>query len=344
MSVSRSGIPPGSPSLLEVQSLHKQFRVGGVISSGQLQAVRDVSFTLEKGSVVALVGESGSGKSTTARMVARLIKPTSGRILLSGVDQIELEPHRVSDSYRRMVQMVFQDPFSSLNPVHTIGHHLSRPLQLHGHARSDREVQDQVYDLLATVGLNPPAEVAEKHPHELSGGQRQRVALARALAVQPEIVLADEPVSMLDVSIRIDILNLMERLKHQRDLSYLYITHDLASARYIAQSITVMYAGYAVESGPSEELLREPAHPYTRRLIAAVPNLSMSRQADDSRRRSEPPQLVNPPPGCPFAPGCPLVMPQCREIMPGVTRLTDARWVRCHVYGESEAVPPGKQE
>ena len=331
--------PVAATPLLEVRSLSKQFRVGGMLSSHRLHAVRDVSFALPKGGVLALVGESGSGKSTTARMIARLIRPTAGEILLSGVDQLALEPRHASDTYRRTVQMVFQDPFSSLNPVHTIGHHLERPVRLHGQATTGRDVQARIHELLATVGLTPPEEVAARYPHELSGGQRQRVALARALAAHPEIVLADEPVSMLDVSIRIDILNLMERLQRERGLSYLYITHDLASARYIAPSIAVMYAGYAVEGGPTAELLREPAHPYTRRLIGAVPNLALERRRDPARKRAVPPVLINPPPGCPFADLCPAMMPRCREVMPGVTHLTDARWVRCHLYGEGEPSP-----
>jgi peptide/nickel transport system ATP-binding protein len=321
---------PGDEPILEVRSLNKQFRVGGMFAPGRLHAVRDVSFSLHAGTVMALVGESGSGKSTTARLIAKLIPPTSGTILLAGTPT-----RRATPDYRRRVQMVFQDPFSSLNPVHTIAHHLARPIIVHDRAGSAAEVTEQVWALLALVGLNPPDEIAAKHPHELSGGQRQRVAFARAVAVDPEVVLADEPVSMLDVSIRIDILNLMDRLRRERHLSYLYITHDLASARYIAQSIIVMYAGYAVEGGPTEALLAAPAHPYTRRLIAAVPNLTRAGPRDPSPARAEPPNLVNPAPGCPFAPRCPVVMARCRQIMPEITTLANGRWVRCHYAQET---------
>lgn len=320
--------------LLEVRNLSRQFRVGGGLFGKQLHAIRDVSFTLDHRQVVALVGESGSGKSTTARALARLFPPTAGAILYRGEDRTRLSSRQAVDEWRRTVQMVFQDPFASLNPTHTIAHHLTRPLVLHGHAQGSAEAEAQVHDLLATVGLQPAAEVARKHPHELSGGQRQRVALARALAAKPQVVLADEPVSMLDVSIRIDILNLMTRLQESLGISYLYITHDLASARYIAQGIVVMYAGYSVEGGPTDEALRDPAHPYTRRLIAAVPRVAMQRTAGE-RQRATPPILVDPPPGCPFATNCPAVMPRCREVMPGVTRLGNDRWVRCHLHGDS---------
>jgi len=329
-------VPEGTLPAIEVQHLSKQFRVGTMLAARQLHAVRDVSFAIPRGEILALVGESGSGKSTTARLIARLLKPDSGKILLSGVDQLQREPRRPSDAYRRRIQMVFQDPFSSLNPVHSIRHHLERPLQLH---HPGKHAAERVVELLEMVGLQPGAEIADRHPHELSGGQRQRVAFARALAVEPEIVLADEPVSMLDVSIRIDILNLMDRLRREQNLTCLYITHDLASARYISQSIAVMYAGYAVEYGPPDSLLANPAHPYSQRLIQAVPDASRTRQHDSSGVRTEPPQLVNPPPGCPFALICPAVMPRCRETMPGYTTLGGNRWVRCHLHGEGTASP-----
>jgi peptide/nickel transport system ATP-binding protein len=333
--------PDTTPPALEVRGLSKQFRIGGMLAAKRLHAVRDVTFSISRGEILALVGESGSGKSTTARMIARLLTPGSGEILLSGVDQLRKEPRRPTDAYRRRVQMVFQDPFSSLNPVHSIRHHLERPLQLH---QAGKQLDERVIALLEMVGLKPGADIAARHPHELSGGQRQRVAFARALAVKPEIILADEPVSMLDVSIRIDILNLMDRLRHERDLTYLYITHDLASARYISTAIAVMYAGYAVEYGPVDALLTEPAHPYLQKLIRAVPDASRMRRGNNSTSRAEPPQLVDPPPGCPFAPACPAVMPRCREVMPGYTALGQGRWVRCHLHGEGTAVPEPVQE
>lgn len=231
--------------VLDVRHLTKVFPVGGLFSRLGVHALTDVSFTIDAGQILALVGESGSGKSTTARLIARLTAATGGELLLDGKDVFQ--SRRVSMDYRRRVQMIFQDPFGSLNPAHTIGHHIMRPLQIHGKVRGRREMQERVYALLDQVGLNPPAEVAEKFPHQLSGGQRQRVAFARALAVDPLVLLADEPISMLDVSIRMGILNLMDRLKDERGIASLYITHDIASARYIADNTVVMYAGRMVE-------------------------------------------------------------------------------------------------
>ena len=218
---------------------------------------------MQRGQVVALVGESGSGKTTTIRMIARLIPVTQGRYSFKGQDILKTEPRQASLEYRRKVQLIFQDPFASFNAVHTIEHHLARPLIIHKKASGRQEIHDRVCDLLETVELKPAAEIANRYPHQLSGGQRQRVAIARALAVDPELILADEPISMLDVSIRMGVLNLIERLKEERGISYVYITHDLASARYIGDQIMVMYAGHMVEGGESEAIMRSAAHPYT---------------------------------------------------------------------------------
>ena len=206
--------------MLDVSGLTKHFPVGGSFRSLKVHALEDVSFAVHKGEVISVVGVSGSGKSTTSRLIARLMPPTSGSINLRGEDMLAKVPKRPSLDYRAKVQMVFQDPFGSLNPVHSIGHHLSRPLQIHHKGRRG-ETKDRVYDLLNTVGLNPPGDYAAMFPHELSGGQRQRVAIARALAADPLLLLADEPISMLDVSIRMGVLNLMERLKDERGLAYL---------------------------------------------------------------------------------------------------------------------------
>jgi peptide/nickel transport system ATP-binding protein len=297
-----------------------------------VRALRNVDLDIYRGEIVALVGESGSGKSTTARLVARLMPPTSGTIRFKGEDVLAAEKRAASLRYRSDVQMIFQDPFGSLNPVHTIGHHLTRPLQIHGKATGRRETAEQVEGLLATVGLTPAAEFAEKYPHELSGGQRQRVAFARALAVDPEVMLADEPVSMLDVSIRMGVLNLMERLKAERGIAYLYITHDIASARYIGDETIVMYAGRMVEGAPSDELIQQPAHPYTKLLLSAGPNPRAARPKR-IETRGEVPSLIDPPPGCPFAARCPAVMDVCRQVMPGVETIGTRHWVRCHLYG-----------
>jgi peptide/nickel transport system ATP-binding protein len=324
---------------LEVQHLTKRFPVGGLFSQAQVHAVEDVSFKIKRGEVLSLVGESGSGKSTIARLVVRLMAPTAGKILLKGQNVLETEPRRVSLQYRSQVQMIFQDPFGSLSAVHKIRHHLVRPLKIHKKARSRREVQAQVHELLETVGLNPPEEFAGKYPHELSGGQRQRVAIASALAVAPEIILADEPISMLDVSIRMGVLNLMERLKEEHQLSYLYITHDIASARYIGDRTIVMYAGHFMEGADSRELMEHPANPYTQLLLSAVPNPHLGLNKQKIAMRGEVPSLIEPPPGCPFAARCPHVMDICRQAMPGVTHIASNHWVRCYLHGAEPADP-----
>jgi peptide/nickel transport system ATP-binding protein len=327
----------GDP-VLEVRNLTKYFPVGNPLKPKRVHALNDVSFRIGRGEVIALVGESGSGKSTTARLIARLMPPTRGEIWLKGRDVLKTEPRKVSLNYRKEVQMIFQDPFGSLNPVHTIGYHLERPLLIHKMAKG-QAVEERVHELLATVGLNPPAEVAKKHPYQLSGGQRQRVAIARALAVGPEIILADEPISMLDVSIRMGVLNLMERLKEERGIAFLYITHDLASARYIGDRTMVMYAGHVVEGAESGELMQAPAHPYTQLLLAAVPNPHAGLSVRKVEARGEVPSLIDPPPGCPFAPRCPKVMDICRQVMPGREYIGTDHWVRCHLYGPGETQP-----
>jgi peptide/nickel transport system ATP-binding protein len=260
-------------STLEVNALSKEFPVrGGSFFRHQLlNAVDDVSFTLKPGRVTALVGESGSGKSTVARLLSRLYEPTAGSIVYDGHDVSRKHSRKELLRYRSQVQMIFQDPFASLNPVKTIEHHIRRPLLIH-QLCPKKQVKGRVRELLQTVGLVPPDEVAKKYPHQLSGGQRQRVAIARALAVEPSVILADEPISMLDVSIRIGILNLILKLKREFDIAFLYITHDIASARYVADEVLVMYRGRIVEHGPTDAVLLDPKHDYTRLLLSAVPN------------------------------------------------------------------------
>jgi peptide/nickel transport system ATP-binding protein len=262
-----------SSAAIEVQGLAKHFPLGGspLVRRRVLRAVDDVSFELRPGTVTALVGESGSGKSTVARLISRLYEPTEGRILFRGEDVSKVRGRRALVRYRSQVQMIFQDPFASLNPVKRVHHHVARPLLIHGLA-SRRDVGARVQELLASVGLVPPDEIAQKYPHQLSGGQRQRVAIARALAVEPAVILADEPISMLDVSIRLGILNLMLDLKQERDIAFLYVTHDIASARYVADEVLVMYAGQIVEQGATDDVLQTPLHPYTRLLLSAVPD------------------------------------------------------------------------
>jgi peptide/nickel transport system ATP-binding protein len=321
-----------STPVLEVQHLTKRFPTGGLFRSHLLHALEDVSFTIAGGQVVALVGESGSGKSTTARLIARLMPPTGGAVLLKGHDVFKEEPRQASLAYRGAVQMIFQDPFGSLNPVHTVGHHLERPLLIHHKVCSSAELRERVHELLQTVGLNPAEECACKYPYELSGGQRQRVAIARALAADPQIILADEPISMLDVSIRIGVLNLMARLKEERGIGYLYITHDIASARYIGDLTMVMYAGHMVEGADSSELMSQPAHPYTQLLLSAVPNPHAGLAKRTLAAHGEVPSLVDPPPGCPFAARCPQATAACRQAMPVISQLGANHWIRCHLY------------
>ncbi|MFJ8546436.1 ABC transporter ATP-binding protein [Streptomyces sp. NPDC093586] len=252
---------------LEVRDLVKDFTIRSGLRRSTLRAVHRVGFTLVPGRTVALVGASGSGKSTVARMIARLEKPTSGTITA-----VDPTGRRVEDRhYRNHVQMVFQDPFASLNPFHSIEHHIARPLLLHGRSRGRDETRERVAQLLERVSL-PPDAVMDRRPHELSGGQRQRVAIARALAPGAQVVIADEPVSMLDVSSRLGVLNLLARLQREDDLAVLYITHDLATARHFSDDILVMNRGRVVERGPADDVILDPQHPYTRMLAAAAPN------------------------------------------------------------------------
>lgn len=330
---------PKTDLVMDVKHLTKRFPVGGLFDKRQVHAVEDVTFQMPREQIVTLVGESGSGKSTTARLLARLIEPTSGEIFYNGTDVLKSEARGASLAYRGDVQMVFQDPFGSLNPAHSVEYLLERPLRIHRKTRGRGETRDRIHELLETVGLSPPSEVAVKFPYELSGGQRQRVAFARALAVEPKVMLADEPVSMLDVSIRIGVLNLMRRLADEKGLSFLYITHDIASARYISDHTNVMYAGRMVEGAPSDELVHHPAHPYTRLLLSAVPNAHAGLRTQEVPVKGEIPSLVDPPPGCPFAPRCPHVMPVCREVMPGPVTIGPHHWVRCHLYDGEPAVP-----
>src|SRR5881394_2843854 len=310
---------------LEVRGLTKHF--------ARVHAVDDVSFELRPGTITALVGESGSGKSTVARLLARLYAPSDGTVLFEGRDAAAVRRRRDVLHYRSQVQIIFQDPFGSLNPVKKVQHHLERPLRIHGVVPRS-QVDGRVHELLRTVGLVPPQDIAAKYPHELSGGQRQRVAIARTLAVEPRVVLADEPTSMLDVSIRIGILNLMVRLKEERGIAFLYVTHDLASARYLADDILVMYAGQIVERGPVEQVLSEPLHPYTRLLLAAVPDPAKKAERIEPRKGLAA-AAVDPPDGCRFVSRCPLAIDVCSRVTPPLVEAQPGQSARCHVTAPS---------
>jgi peptide/nickel transport system ATP-binding protein len=320
--------------LLSVRGLGKTFVVKHRGHHVAVPAVRDVSFDVGAGEAVALVGESGSGKSTTARLIARLETPSAGAIIFDGQDVLRREPRRPSLGFRARVQMIFQDPFASLNPFHTFAYQLSRPLLRHGKARPGADVAAAVRRLLETVGLTPAEDFARKRPHQASGGQRQRVAVARALAVDPQLILADEPTSMLDVSIRIDLLNLMRDLKTQRRIGYLFITHDLGAARYFADRILVMYAGLIVESGAADGLLDAPKHPYTQLLVAAVPSpqVPLAPAGAPAQSQSRRLSVLS---GCPFADRCPFVMDRCFAELPAPRSVAAGHEVRCHLYAPS---------
>jgi ABC-type glutathione transport system ATPase component len=253
--------------VLEIVGLKKTFPVHGFPSRRRL-VLDDVSFAMSAGEIVALVGESGSGKTTLARIVARLERADAGALKLEGADVLRTEPRHASLAYRARVQMVFQDPFASLNPVHRVRHHLERPLLLHGRARP-ADVGARVVELLESVGLHPAADFVDRHPHDLSGGQRQRVAVARALAAGPKVIVADEPTSMLDASTRVGVLDLLRRLTRERGIAILLITHDLATARHLADRIVVLAGGRVVEQGLTASVFATPSHPYTRQLLEA---------------------------------------------------------------------------
>ena len=320
-------------SVLEVRHLSKHFPAGGALRRSKLHAVDDVSFALEPGRITALAGESGSGKSTVARLLLRLYAPTTGSVVFDGQDVARSRRRRDVLRYRSQVQMIFQDPFGSLNPTKTVRHHVERPLRIHGVVESS-QVESRVQELLETVGLVPAKHIADKFPHELSGGQRQRVGIARALAVEPRVLVADEPISMLDVSIRVGILNLMRDLRDELGLAFLYVTHDLASARYVADDILVMYAGQVVEHGPVDDVLSQPLHPYTQLLLASVPDRNRGLERIEVRRGSAS-AAVDPAPGCRFAGRCPLEIDVCRRVTPPLVAARPDQAARCHVTAPS---------
>ncbi|MDX5459075.1 ABC transporter ATP-binding protein [Micromonospora tulbaghiae] len=346
MTLTESAPAPADEVVLEAVGLTKHFpvrrRLRDLLSRtpAVVHAVDDVSIALRRGRVTALVGESGSGKSTVARLLAQLYPRTGGDIRLHG-RSTRVRGGRRFRAYVRRVQLILQDPFASLNPVHTVRYHLTRSLRIHGNAGAGPDGLDKALaDLLTRVALTPPERYLDAFPHELSGGQRQRVAIARALGADPEVLLADEPVSMLDVSIRLGVLNLLQDLKDRLDLAILYITHDIASARYFADETIVMYAGRMVEGGDSETVTQRPAHPYTRLLIDSAPDPERitgaggDGAAEGERGHGEPPSLIRPPAGCRFHPRCPAAMPRCATDLPPPIPVDDApgHWAACWLY------------
>ncbi len=333
--------PPSDGALLEAVHITKHYPVRiGRFGKGVVHAAEDISLALYPGTVTAVVGESGSGKSTLSRLLARTQSLTSGSLYFRG-EPVQLKK-RVPREYRRQVQLVLQDPFSSLNPVHNVRYILSRPLALHG--KEGNDLEQAVLGLLRRVALEPAEQFIDKYPYELSGGQRQRVSIARGLAVEPKVLLADEPVSMLDVSIRLGVLNLLADLRDRERLAILYITHDIASARYLADTIIVMYAGQVVESGPADRITNDPQHPYTQLLLSAAPDP----YADEKPwlgAAGAPPSLVNPPSACRFHPRCPHAMPVCSTEQPPFFSVASKHQSACwlHTTEPLASASPGSE-
>jgi peptide/nickel transport system ATP-binding protein len=324
--------------LLQADHLTRHFKIGATMSRGTLHAVDDVSFSIGEREIVALAGESGSGKSTVARLLARVYRPTSGTVTYfgdsaAGTPLSALRSRRDALRYSSQVPMVFQDPFSSLNPVFRVSHGVLRALKLHRPELSADQRRAEAARAFDVVGLG--ASMLDRYPHELSGGQRQRVGFAQAIATRPRLILADEPVSMLDTSIRIGLLNLMAKLRDSEGVSILYITHDIASARYVADRLIVMYAGQIAEAGPIDDVLAAPKHPYTQLLLSAVPDPkapppSLEALAAATGERGEPPKVIDPKPGCRFQPRCPVAAEICGSVTPELKTLGTGE-VACHV-------------
>jgi peptide/nickel transport system ATP-binding protein len=328
---------PGAP-LLRTEGLTRHFHIGSTLSRDTLHAVDDVSISIGEQQIVALAGESGSGKSTVARLLAKLYRPTSGEIYFQGRPLSAVRSRRDVLRYRGDVPMVFQDPFASINPVFRVSHGVMRGLRLHRPELSAAQRREEAERVFEAVGLTPAADVLQRFPHELSGGQRQRVGFAQALALRPKLILADEPVSMLDVSIRIGLLNLMAKLRDEQGVSILYITHDIASARYVADRVIIMYAARIAEQGPTEDLLASPRHPYTQLLLSAVPDPRVPMTVGAETDRGEPPRVINPAPGCRFRWRCPLAIDECQTVTPELTELAPEHDAACHVASRGAEV------
>ena len=324
--------PQDNDVLLEVKNLKMHFPVtSGMLfqrTVAHVKAVDDVSFSVRRGETLGLVGESGCGKTTTGRCILQLYKPTSGEVVFEGRDLTRLGTKQMR-AMRREMQVIFQDPYSSLNPRMTAGNIIGEPLIVHGLVNGKAEYRERVAELLVNVGLNP--YMADRFPHEFSGGQRQRIGVARALSVSPKFIVADEPVSALDVSIQAQIINLLEELQEQFNLTYLFIAHDLSVVRHISDRVGVMYLGHMVEIAERNEIYRNPIHPYTRALLSAVPIPDPVLDAERERvlLTGEVPSPLNPPSGCVFHPRCPIADQTCSRVLPELREVSADHWSAC---------------
>lgn len=324
-----------SEAAVRFEHVKKYFtKPAGMFRHSILKAVDDVSFEIRRGEILAVVGESGCGKSTLAKMLCKIHDVTEGKIYVDGKEITRHMSKKEQQEFRSKVQMIFQDPFGSLNPAHKVSYIVGRAVEIHNPGVSRREIRKRVVELFETVGLTPAADFMEKHPNQLSGGQRQRIVIARALAVEPSIMVADEPTSMLDVSIGIEIMNLMMELKERKKLTYMYITHNLASARYMADRIAVIYAGNCVEQGEIEEILRKPLHPYTILLLNSTPEPFREEQFE-LHAKEDLPDLTGPMQMCPFSARCPKATERCKTEKPETYQI-GKRQVKCFLYEHAE--------
>lgn len=315
--------------LIEIKDLKKYFKVG---RKQVLKAVDNISFHINKGETFGLVGESGCGKSTAGRTIIRLYDATEGEVYFDGVNVHDKKSRKDLKEFNRKMQMIFQDPYASLNPRMTVKDIIAEGIDIHGLAKNDKERMNRVYELLETVGLN--RDHANRYPHEFSGGQRQRIGVARALAVDPDFIIADEPISALDVSIQAQVVNLMQKLQREHGLTYMFIAHDLSMVKHISDRVGVMYLGNMAEVAASDELYENPLHPYTQALLSAipVPDPEVERSRERIIIEGDVPSPVSPPSGCRFRTRCPMAMDVCAKVNPKWQEIRPDHWVACHLY------------